>query len=110
MNAQLKQLLYDKCITATAAMAEMNMNRNKFYECESDPRIDKFIESHQDDWTFSPETFLAALDKAGLPQLQFANQYGIHFVTVNLYCKCKQRPSRTTGDYEVIKRFCDLWK
>ena len=112
MKQKLQQLLYDCCISATSAIKEIGISRNGFYsdKLNSHPNAEKFIESHQNDWIFTPEKLQIAVNNSGRTQLDICENIEVHNVTFNNFLKGKLRPTRATGDYIKVKVFCDKYE
>ena len=108
MKQRIKKILHDRCITATAAIAETGLSRNAFYlyQEKNYPIYSRFILKHSGDFIFTPEKFNKAIDKSGLTQLQLWDKINIHNVTLSLFLSGKKRPSRAAGDYDSVRLFC----
>lgn len=105
----MKDFIKSICITASEAIKEMNISRNAFYSDKVLPEYELFKEAHKDDWIFTPEKFQDAIKKSGLSQYKVSLETGLHYVTINIFLKGKRRPTRSTGDYQAIKDFCEKW-
>lgn len=109
MKDKLKKLLYDCCITSSAAIKEIGISRNAFYseKVGSHPGTSKFIETHKNDWKFSPQILKDSVIKSGKSQTAICEEIEVHLVTFNNFIKGKLRPTRATGDYEKVMNFCN---
>lgn len=110
VRKNLDEVLDECCISRTAAIKEMGISRNAFYKLSEDsPEIAKFIKSHENDWRYSSQKLINAMDKAKKNQSKVSKLLGIHYVTLNLYIKKKQLPTRKSGHYQKIRDFCRRW-
>lgn len=108
MKQRIKKLLYNCCITSTAAIAETGLSRNAFYlyQEKNYPIYSRFLLMHSGDFVFTPEKFNEAFTLSGLTQLELADKIDIHNVTLSLFLSGKLRPSRASGDYFGVMGFC----
>jgi hypothetical protein len=106
----LYKLLDQACITKSMAMKEIGIGRNAFYseEINSCETI-RFIELHANDWKYTAEKFLRAIQKSGKTQFAVSEETEIHNVTVCEFLKGRQKPTRGTGNYQAIRKFCLDW-
>jgi DNA-binding Xre family transcriptional regulator len=107
----LDKLLHDKCISRGEVMKETGVSRNHYYLSGCKDNFFKgFIRIHENDWTFTPEKLFDAIVKSGDTQKAVADKLGIHFVTLNVFLKGRQRPTRLkAGHYQKIESFCKEW-
>ena len=110
MRKELDKLLDEACITRTQAIKEIGISRNAFYtdkiNCEA---TERFIKLHANDWKYTAEKFLRAIQKSGMTQFAVSEETEIHNVTVCEFLKGRQRPTRGTGNYQAIRKFCLDW-
>lgn len=105
----LDKILHDKCISRGEAMKELNVTRSHYYSKLQDEACEGFVNKHENDWTFTPEKLFDAIVKSGNTQKGIADKLKIHFVTLNVFLKGRQRPTRMTGHYFIIESFCKEW-
>lgn len=92
-------------------MEEIKISRNGFYSdrIKTYPGVEPFLQIHASDWKFTPEKLQRSISKSKKTQMEVAENIGICHVTINIFLKGKQRPTRKTGDYDKIKSFCKKW-